>query len=146
MSILASNLVSLEVSDMFIQSGKTDIEISCMVNCTNLRVTTIRIQLMRSNDSIVSLSTGNKTKIVWQDLELEKRSEAKSNATCSDNDITDLNIKIPSSRVNPMKDTGPYMCKLSALVSDGGRLTNDSKIVMLNVTGNQGLFSVLTEF
>ena len=123
---------------MFKQRGQTDIEIRCMVKCDNLQKTTIRIQLIRSNDSIVSIST--RGKILWQDLELENRSEAKFKGTCSDNDFTDLNIKIPSSKVNPLKDTGPYMCRVSALASDGGRVTNDSNIVMLNVTGNQALF------
>lgn len=139
MSILASNMVSLEVRNMFIQRGKTDIEIRCVVNCSNL--TTKGIQLMRSNESIVSLSS--RREIGWQDLELKKRSEANSNATCSDNDFTDLYMKIPSSMVNPLKDIGPYLCKVSVLASNGGLIKKDSQIVMLNITGNQGfLFSL----
>ena len=124
---------------MFIQRGKTDIEIRCVVNCSNL--TNKGILLMRSNESIVSLSLRNG--IGWQDLELKNRSEAKSEATCSDNDFTDLNMKIPSSMVNPLKDIGPYLCKVLALASNGGIITKDSQIVMLNITGNQGfLFSL----
>lgn len=139
MSILASNMVSLEVSNMFIQRGKTDIEIRCVVNCSNL--TTKGIQLMRSNESIVSLSS--RREIGWQDLELKKRSEANYNATCSDNYFTDLYMKIPSSMVNPLKDIGPYLCKVSALTPDGGLMKKVSQVVMLNITGNQGyLFSL----
>ena len=118
---------------MFIQRGKTDIEISCVVNCSNL--TTTGIQLMRSNESIVSLSS--QRGIRWQDLELKNRSEANSKATCSDNDFTDLNMKIPSSMVNPLKDMGPYFCHVSALAANGGLIIKDSQIVMLNMTGNQ---------
>ena len=126
---------------MFKQRGQTDIGIRCMVKCDNLQNTTIRIQLIRSNDSIVSIST--RGKILWQDLELENRSEAKFKGTCSDNDFTDLNIKIPSSMVNPLKDIGPYLCQVSAWTPDVGLIKKDSQIVMLNITGNQGyLFSL----
>lgn len=139
MSILASNVVSLEVSNMFIQRGKTDIEIRCVVNCRNLNIK--GIQLMRSNEPIVSLYP--RKEIGWQDLELKNRSEANSNGTCSDNDFTDLYMKIPSSMVNPLKDIGPYLCKVSAWTPDGGLIKKDSQIVMLNITGNQGyLFSL----
>ena len=124
---------------MFIQRCKTDIEIRCVVNCSSLTIN--RIQLMRSNESIVSFTS--QKGIRWQDLELKIRSEAKSITACSVKDFTDLNMKIPSSMVNPLKDIGPYLCKVSALLSNGGLITKDSQIVMLNITGNQGfLFSL----
>ena len=138
MSILASNVVSLEVSNMFIQRGKTDIEIRCVVNCSNLDIN--GIQLMRSNEPIVSLSP--RKEIGWQDLELKIRSEANSNGTCSDNDFTDLYMKIPSSMVNPLKDIGPYLCQVSAWTPDVGLIKKVSQIVKLNITGNQGYLFV----
>ena len=140
MSFSASNSISLEVNDVFIQLGKFDIDIRCMVNCSDELILD-GILLLRSNKSIVYLTSGNK--IVWQDLELNDRTETKSKTTCGDNGLMYLYIKISRYLVYPLKDIGPYLCRLETFSSDGAPFTYDSNIVMLNITGNLDNLSIL---
>ena len=125
-------MISLEISDVFIQNGETDIEISCLVKCSDQTI--IRgIQLMRSNKSILYLWNN---KIHWHDLDLRNRSEATAKTSCSDGDVLFLRVEIPSSMIKPSKDIGSYMCRLRGLTSYGGLLQEDSEKVMLKVIGN----------
>ena len=111
----------------------------CMVNCS-VQLAFIGLQLLRSNKSIVYLTSGNK--MVWQDLELKDRTETKSKTTCSDNGLIYLYIKISRSKVYPLKDIGPYLCRLNTLSSDAATIAYDSKIIMLNITGNYDILSI----
>ena len=128
----ALNMISLEISDVFIQNGETDIEISCLVKCSDPTIN-IGIHLMRSNKSILYIW---KNEIHWHDLDLRNRSEATAKASCSDGDLSYLRVEIPSSMIKPSKDTGSYMCRLIGLTSYGGFLGEDSEKVMLKVIGN----------
>ena len=126
-------MISLEISDVFIQNGETDIKISCFVKCSDLAII-LGIQLMRSNKSILYLASNNE--IYWHDLDLRHRSEATANASCSDGDLSYLRMEIPSSRIKPSNDTGSYMCRLRGFTPNGGILRADSEKVMLKVIGN----------
>ena len=139
MSFSASNSISLEVNDVFIQLGKVDIDMRCTVNCS-VQLDFIGLQLLRSNKSIVYLTSGNR--MVWQDLELKDRTETKSKTTCSDNGLIYLYIKISRSKVYPLKDIGPFLCRLNTLSSDAATVAYDSKIIMLNITGNYDILSI----
>ena len=112
-----------------------------MVNCSDVLILD-GIRLLRSNKSIVYLTSGNK--IVWQNLELNDRTEAKSKTTCSDNGLMYLYIKISRYLVYPLKDIGPYLCRLETFSSDGAPITYDSNKVMLNITGNLDNLSFLS--
>ena len=125
-------MISLEISDVFVQNGETDIEISCLVKCSSPTII-IGIQLMRSNKSILYLWYNE---LHWQDLDLRNRSEATANATCIDGDLSYLRVEIPSSMIKPSNDTGSYMCRLRGLTSYGGLFQEDSEKVMLKVIGN----------
>ena len=140
MSFSASNSISLEVNDVFIQLGKVDIDMRCTVNCS-VQLDFIRLQLLRSNESIVYLTPGNK--MVWQDSELKDRTKTESKTLCSDNGVIYLYIKISRSKVYPLKDIGPYLCRLHTFSSDAATIAYDSKIIMLNITGNSDILSIL---
>ena len=126
-------MISLKISDVFIQYGQSDIEISCVVNCSN-QINVDGIQLLRSNKPILSLASNNEIK--WHDLELGNRSEATAKVSCSDGDLSYLHMDIPSSRIKPIKDTGSYMCRFRGYRREGSVFLENSEIVMLNVTGN----------
>ena len=130
----ALDLISLKISEVFIQYGQSDIEISCVVNCSN-QINVNGIQLIRSNEPILSLTSNNE--IRWHDLELGNRSEATAKASCSDGDVSYLHMEIPSSRIKPVKDSGPYMCRLRGFKRHDIPFQENSEIITLNITGNR---------
>ena len=129
----ALDMISLKISDVFIQYGQSDIDINCVVNCSN-EINVDGIQLIRSNLPILSIVSNNEIK--WHDLELGNRSEATAKASCRDGDVPYLRVEIPSSRIKPSKDTGSYMCRLRGFRRDDIVFLEDSEIIMLNITGN----------
>ena len=129
----ALDMISLKISDVFIQYGQSNIEISCVVNCSN-QINVIGIQLIRSNEPILSLRSKNE--IRWHDLELENRSEATGKGSCSDGDLSYLRVEIPSFRIKPLKDAGLYVCRLRGYRRDDTVFVENSEIIMLNITGN----------
>ena len=122
-------MISLKISDVFIQYGQSDIEISCVVNCS-YQTHVNGIQLIHSNKPILSLTSSNEIK--WHDLELGSRSEATAKASCSDGDLSYLRVEIPSSRIKP----GSYMCRFRGIRRDYTVFLEDSEIIILNITGN----------
>ena len=129
----ALDMISLKISDVFIQYGQSDIDINCVVNCSN-EINVDGIQLIRSNLPILSIASNNEIK--WHDLELGNRSEATGKTSCSDGDLSYLRVEIPSSRIKPVKDSGPYMCRLRGFRRDETVFLEDSERIMLNITGN----------
>ena len=67
-----------------------------MVNCSNTTIIN-GIQLMQSDESILSLTSNNE--IRWHDLVLKNRSKAKAK--------TSSRVEISSSVIKPVKDPGP---------------------------------------
>nr|XP_022302967.1 uncharacterized protein LOC111110662 [Crassostrea virginica] len=132
LEFVALDMISLKISDVFIQYGQSDIEISCVVNCSN-QINVDGIQLLRSNIPILSLTSNNEIK--WHDLELESRSEATTKPSCRDGDVSYLRVEIPSSRIKPVKDSGPYMCRLRGFTRHDTPFHENSGIIMLNITG-----------
>ena len=130
-------MISLKISDVFLQYGQYDIKICCVVNCSN-QINVDGIQLVRSNEPILSLESNND--IEWHDLEFGNRSKATAKVSCSDGDLSYLHMEIPSSRIKPVKDTGSYMCSLLGFRRDGTVFLENSELVMLNVTGNLNHF------
>ena len=126
-------MISLKISDVFIQYGQSDIEISCVVNCSN-QTNVNGIQLIRSNLPILSLASNNE--IEWHDLELGNRSKATGKTSCSDGVLSYLHMEIPSSRIKPVKDSGPYLCRLRGFTSHDTPFQENSEIITLNITGN----------
>ena len=80
--VAAYAMTSIQVQIPFIQLGKTDVDIRCLVNDSeDERI--IAIQLIRSNTNIVSVT---ETGVRWQDEELQQRAVADGsvmNATSS---------------------------------------------------------------
>ena len=127
-------MISLKISEVFIQYGQSDIEISCVVNCSN-QTNVNGIQLIRSNLPILSLASNNE--IEWHDLELGNRSKATGKTSCSDGVLSYLHMEIPSSRIKPVKDTGSYMCRLRGFTRHDTVFQENSEIITLNITGNR---------
>ena len=74
-----------------------------MVNCSNTAIIN-GIQLMQSDESILSLTSNNE--IRWHDLVLKNRSKAKAKTSSSDGDLSYLRVEISSSMIKPVKDSG----------------------------------------
>ena len=136
----ATTRISIDVTDLHIQVGVTDIAITCLV--TDREICADAIQLMRSNESILSLTADKNT--TFQDLELGNRSGVTVNFSIIRNRPSYLILKISRSVVIPSEDSGPYWCRLSGHSSaDGSILTEESTKQTLNITG---IFNILDSF
>lgn len=114
-----------------IEYRKSGVNISCLVNGTNL-IGITSIQLKRSESNVVSVS---KYTVAWQDKELENKTEVTVNASISDVNASFLHLEIPGSVVRNPKDTGSYQCILSCVTASGRASIYTSQSIVLNITG-----------
>ncbi|XP_052678454.1 uncharacterized protein LOC128159413 [Crassostrea angulata] len=123
--------ISIKVESALIEYGKSGVNISCIVNGTNI-IGISSIQLKRSESNVVSV-----TKVAssfWQDKELEKKTGVTVNASISNVMSSYLHLEIPSSAVRYPEEMGSYQCILSVVNSNGGVDRCDSQSIMLNIT------------
>lgn len=135
MYILLSALgsISIKVEPALIEYGKSGVNISCIVNGTNI-IGITSIQLKRSESNVVSI-----TKVAsqsWQDKELEKKPGVTVNASIRNVMASYLHLEIPGSAVRYPKEMGSYQCILSFINLDGGSDRYDSPSIMLSITSN----------
>lgn len=129
LSVIGS--ISIKVEPALIEYGKSGVNISCIVNGTNI-IAISSIQLKRSESNVVSV-----TKVAssfWQDKELEKKTGVTVNASISNVMSSYLHLEIPSLAVRYPKEMGSYQCILSFVNSDGGADQYYSQSIMLNIT------------
>lgn len=123
--------ISIKVEPALIEYGKSGVNISCIVNGTNITGIS-SIQLKRSESNVVSI-----TKVAsssWQDKELGKKPGVTVNASIRNVMASYLHLEIPGSAVRYPKDMGSYQCTLSFVNLDGGADQYDSQSIMLNIT------------
>ena len=131
--VSATTRISIDITDLHIQVGVADIAITCFV--TDREICADTIQLMRSNEPILSLTVDKNT--TFQDLELGNRSGVTVNFSIICDSPSYLILKISRSVVIPSEDSGSYWCKLSAhSSSDRSILAEESTKQTLNITGN----------
>uniref|UniRef100_A0A8W8LW38 Ig-like domain-containing protein n=1 Tax=Magallana gigas TaxID=29159 RepID=A0A8W8LW38_MAGGI len=123
--------ISIEVDSTLIEYGKSGVNIKCVANSTNL-IGITSIQLRRSESNVVSVS---KYTVVWQDKELENKTEVTVNASIRDVSASFLHLEIPGSVDRYPKDTGSYQCILSGVTASVGASIYTSQSIVLNITG-----------
>lgn len=90
--------------------GKTDIDIRCMVDGTNLTRIYV-IQLERSNKTVVTISSDG---VIWKEAALKNKTGATVNASISIVSSSYLHLKISKTMVRYPEDMGSYQCLLFA--------------------------------
>ena len=123
--VAAYALTSIRVPNPFIQLGKTDVDISCLVN-DNEDERIKGIQLIRSNTNIVSV---NEAGVFWQDEELQQRANADGSVMNASSSYLHMTIVKQNVTTN---DDGTYVCKSFAV----SRIPQESQQTFLNITGN----------
>lgn len=129
LSVIGS--ISIKVEPALIEYGKSGVNISCIVNGTNI-ISISSIQLKRSESNVVSVT--KVTSSFWQDKKLEKKAGVTVNASISNVMSSYLHLEIPSSAVRYPEEMGSYQCILSVVNSNGGVDRCDSQSIMLNIT------------
>ena len=128
MFVAAYALTSIQVQNP-VELGKTDIDIRCLVNDSNIERVII-IQLLKFNKNIASV---RETGVFWQDQELQGRAVAYGsviNATSSYLHMTIDKRNVTSS------DGGTYSCLSSAKYRNRSILPENTEGIFLNITGN----------
>lgn len=117
---------------------KSGVNISCVVNGTNLREISI-IQLKRSESNVVSVTNVSNvtTKLTWQDKALENKTGVTVNASITNIMTSYLGLEISKKEVRYTEDMGLYQCTLIAIATSGEIKRLHSKSIMLNITGNR---------
>lgn len=128
-TVLAS--ISIELESSLIEIGKSGLNISCVVNGTNL-IGITNIQLMRSESYVVSVT---KFKIAWQDKALENKTGVTVNASINNTTTSYLRLEILKTAIRYAEDMGSYQCILSAVTASGEIKQYQSQSIMLNITG-----------
>uniref|UniRef100_A0A8W8LZY7 Ig-like domain-containing protein n=1 Tax=Magallana gigas TaxID=29159 RepID=A0A8W8LZY7_MAGGI len=125
----AFGFISIKVESPVLKINKSDIDIRCIVDGTNLSKV-ISIQLNRSSIRVVAVRQNS---VVW-DAALENKTGVTVNASVS-NDTSSLylNLEISKTVVRYPEDFGSYQCSLLAVDSLGGVVSDHSLIV--NITG-----------
>lgn len=121
-SVLAS--ISIEVEPSLIEFGKSGVNVSCVVNGTNL-IGILSIQLKRSEINVVSVT---KFKIAWQDKALESKRGVTVSASINTTKTSYLRLEISK--------LGSYQCNLNAVNADKEIKLYHSKSLVLDITGN----------
>ena len=118
-------MTSILVPNPFIQLGKTDVDIRCLVNDSeNERIR--GIQLIRSTTNIVFVTEAG---VLWQDKELQQRAHAEGSVM----NATSSYLHMAIVRQNVTKnDGGTYSCQSFA----ESRNHQESPKTFLNITGN----------
>ena len=122
--VAAYALTSIQVQNP-VQLRKTDIDIRCLVNDSNIERVII-IQLLKFNKNIASV---RETGVFWQDQELQGRAVADGSVM----NATSSYLHMAIVRQNVTKnDSGTYFCKSFA----NYRNPQESQKTFLNITGN----------
>ena len=122
--------ISLEISNTIKDCDKGYMEIRCVVDGQSIREV-ISIRLTRLDERVAYVSRD----VVLEDAELANRSGVLVSALIRDVGISYLNIRIMGSMVNPLKDKGPYQCRLYGFNLNNGLIEEISTLGMLNITG-----------
>lgn len=120
--------VSLEVEPSVVVIGKSNIDIRCIVDGTNLaRIFTI--QLNRSNKTVVLITRKGAS---WIDSAFENKTGVTINASVSNAISSYLHLEISKTAVRYQKDMGSYQCFITAQHSRDGYKKYSSQIVELS--------------
>lgn len=125
--------ISIEVEPLLVEIGKSGVDISCVVNGTNL-IAIANIQLKRSERYVVSVT---KFKIAWQDKALENKTGVTVNGSINNTMTSFLRLEISRTAVRFPEDMGSYQCILIAVTASGETKRYQSQSIVLNITGNQ---------
>ncbi|XP_052676644.1 uncharacterized protein LOC128158019 [Crassostrea angulata] len=128
-TVLASISIKLEPS--LIEFGKSGLDISCVVNDTNL-IGTTHIYLKRSESYVVSVTI---FKIAWQDKALENKTGVTVNGSINNTMTSYLRLEISKTVVRYREDMGSYQCILSAVTASHEIKRYQSQSIVLNITG-----------
>uniref|UniRef100_K1QVC8 Ig-like domain-containing protein n=1 Tax=Magallana gigas TaxID=29159 RepID=K1QVC8_MAGGI len=128
-TVLAS--ISIEVEPLLIEFGKSGVDISCVVNDTNLIGITI-IQLKRSESYVIAVT---KFKKAWQDKALENKTGVTVNGSINNTMTSYLRLEISRTAVRYPEDVGTYQCILIA--SFWNRLQNYSPQQIIKILKDQ---------
>ena len=125
--------ISIEVEPLLIEFGKSGVDISCVVNGTNL-IGILNILLKRSESYVVSVT---RFKIAWHDKALENKTGVTVNASISNTMTSYLRLEISITAVRYPEDMGSYQCILIAVTASGDIKQYQSQSIVLNITGKQ---------
>ena len=141
--------ISLETTNPITNCDNGYIEIRCVIN-GELVAEIIEIELKRRDVYIVSVSRdvafeGNVLDYVstLEDTEIANRSGVVVSSLIRDVGVSYLSIRIMGSMLKPQKDKGPYQCELLGFDSNYGFIREDSRMEMLNITGNTKQFILI---
>lgn len=121
--------ISIEVEPSDVVIGKSDIDIRCTVDGSNLS-TVLSIQLNRSSKAIVIVT---RNRVFWEDEALENKTGVTVNASISNSMSSYLHFEILKTVVRYPEDFGSYQCFLTARDLIEGLVKDHSLIV--NITG-----------
>nr|XP_022301423.1 uncharacterized protein LOC111109547 isoform X2 [Crassostrea virginica] len=124
-------MISIQVQNTFIKLGRTDIDIKCLVNDSEI-ASIKNIQLRRSSTNIVSVK---ESLPFWQDVKLQQRANAYGsviNATFSY-----LHMMIDSQKVTT-NDEASYSCKTTVQYRNKTFASLETGNVYLNITDVSG--------
>ena len=128
-------MTSIQVQNSLIQLRKTDVDIRCLVNDSNIERVLV-IQLLKFKNNIASVRESG---VSWQDKELLGRAIAYGsviNATSSYLHMTIDKRNVTSS------DGGAYSCISSAQYRNRSILYENTGEIFLNITGNEYIFQL----
>ncbi|XP_078340640.1 uncharacterized protein LOC144627441 isoform X2 [Crassostrea virginica] len=120
-------MISIQVQNTFIDLGRTDIDIRCFVNDSDIERIGV-IQLLRSDKNIVSITERG---VFWQDKNLQGR--AAINGSGINGISSNLHIRIDMQKVTK-NDGGAYFCKSTVLSGSRGTITVETGKHYLNIT------------
>lgn len=127
--------ISIELEPSLIEFGKSDLDISCVVNDTNLELIGItNILLKRSQRYVVSV---HKFTIAYQDEALENKTGVTVKASINITATSYLRLEILKTAIRYPEDMGSYQCILIAVNASNDINQYHSQSIMLNITGNQ---------
>lgn len=121
-------MISIQVQNTFIELGRKDIDIRCLVNDSEIE-RIIAIQLLRSDTNIVSVKGAG---ISWQDEELKER--AVANGSVINAPTYYLHMTIDRQMVTK-NDSDTYSCISSAQYRNKSIISENSGKTFLNITG-----------
>ena len=121
-------MISIQVQNTFIDLGRTDIDIRCFVNDSDIERIGV-MQLLRSDKNIVSITERG---VSWQDENVQGR--AAINGSVINGISSNLHIRIDRQKVTK-NDSGAYFCK-TVLSGSRGTTTAETRTHYLNITGN----------
>ena len=122
--------ISLEISNTIKDCDKGYTRIRCVVDGQFIRKV-ISIWLTRPDERVAYVSRD----VVLEDTELANRSGVVVSSLIRDVGTSYLSIRIMGSVVKPLKDKGPYQCRLLGLDLNNGIIEEISTLGMLNITG-----------